>query len=83
LREGENSLVVLALGALMALPLMEMVLRRFHSGISGSSAFVQNLTLMVGMLGGAVAAREGRLLSFSPLATPESAMIYQRLSDSC
>src|SRR5206468_12896570 len=69
LRRGEDLLVVLSLAALMALPLIEMVLRRFHSGISGSSAFVQNFTLMVGMLGGAIAARDGRLLSFSTLGS--------------
>ena len=50
LRQGENLLVVFSLAALMALPLMEIVLRRFHSGISGSSAFVQNFTLIVGMV---------------------------------
>src|SRR5947207_1639893 len=69
LRHGENLLVVLSLAALMALPLVELVLRRFHSGISGSSAFVQNFTLIVGMLGGAIAARDGRLLSFSTLGS--------------
>ena len=69
LRHGENLLVVLSLAALMALPLIELVLRRFHSGISGSSAFVQNFTLIVGMLGGAIAARDGRLLSFSTLGS--------------
>src|SRR2546427_1489881 len=69
LRHGEDLLVVLSLAALMALPLIEMVLRRFHSGISGSSAFVQNFTLIVGMLGGAIAARDGRLLSFSTLGS--------------
>jgi tripartite ATP-independent transporter DctM subunit len=69
MRHGENLLVVLSLAALMALPLIETVLRRFHSGISGSSAFVQNFTLIVGMLGGAIAARDGRLLSFSTLGS--------------
>src|SRR5262245_7278665 len=69
LREGENLLVVFSLAALMALPLIEIVLRRFHTGISGSSAFVQNFTLIVGMLGGAIAARDGRLLSFSTLGS--------------
>jgi tripartite ATP-independent transporter DctM subunit len=44
------------------------VLRRFHTGISGATAFVQHFTLIVGMVGGAIAAREGRLLSFSTLA---------------
>ena len=69
LRDGENFLMVLALAALLALPLIEMVLRRFHSGISGSTAFVQHFTLIVGMLGGAIAARDNRLLSFSTLAS--------------
>src|SRR5439155_4657021 len=69
LREFENLLVVLSLAALMALPLIEMVLRRFHSGLSGSTAFVQHFTLIVGMLGGAIAARDARLLSFSTLAS--------------
>ena len=68
LREFENLLVVLSLAALMALPLIEMVLRRFHTGLSGSTAFVQHFTLIVGMLGGAIAARDHRLLSFSTLA---------------
>jgi TRAP-type C4-dicarboxylate transport system permease small subunit len=60
---------LLPLLALVALPLTEIVLRRFHTGISGATAFVQHFTLMVGMLGGAIAAREGRLLSFSSLAS--------------
>src|SRR5213592_704546 len=61
LRHGEDLLVVLSLAALMALPLIETILRRFHSGISGSSAFVQNFTLIVGMLGRVKAA--ARVLS--------------------
>src|SRR5688500_9232479 len=69
LRQGENLPVVLSLAALMALPLIEMDPRRFHSGMSGSSALVQNFTVIVGMLGGAIAARDGRLLSFSTLGT--------------
>lgn len=69
LRGIEDSFLVLPLIALMALPLIEMVLRRFHTGISGSSTFVQHFTLIVGMIGGAIAAREGRLLAFSTLST--------------
>ena len=38
--KGENLLLVLPLVALMLLPLIEMVLRRFHTGISGAAAFV-------------------------------------------
>ncbi len=68
-RHGENGLVSLALVAMMGLPLLEIALRSiFHAGISGSTAIVQHLTLLVGMIGGAVAAREGRLLSLSTAA---------------
>lgn len=67
---GENSLIILALGAMMLLPVIEILLRAFFkTGISGSSAIVQHLTLIVGMLGGAIAAREGRLLALSPAQT--------------
>ena len=68
---GENLLVVLALAAMMMLPVVEIVLRSvFRTGISGSSSIVQHLTLIVGMLGGALAAREGRLLRSVPGANP-------------
>jgi len=49
---------------MVLLPLAEALLRRsVHTGIAGSTLFVQHLVLYVGILGGAVAAREGRLLS--------------------
>jgi tripartite ATP-independent transporter DctM subunit len=67
-RNTENLLLVAPLLALISLPLLETVLRRFHTGLSGSSAFVQHLTLIIGMFGGMIAARDGRLLSFSALA---------------
>lgn len=70
LRQGENSITVLALAAMVILPLVEIILRAvFGIGISGSSAIVQHLTLMVGMFGGALAARDGRLLSLSSATT--------------
>lgn len=69
LRATEDLLLVLPLVALMALPLLEMGLRRFHTGVSGASAFIQHFTLIVSMCGGAIAAREGRLLSFSTLSS--------------
>ena len=69
LQYGENLLVSFALAAMMILPLAEIVLRKtLHVGLVGSSAFVQHFTLAVGVLGGAIAAREGRLLSLSTLA---------------
>src|SRR5262245_29670706 len=69
-RQSENLLVVVALGAMMVLPVCEILLRKFfNTGLSGSSAIVQHLTLIVGMLGGAIAAREDRLLALSPAQT--------------
>src|SRR5437773_5834764 len=65
---GENGVVALLLAGLVILPLAEVVLRKLiHVGITGSSAFVQHFTLLVGVLGGAIAARDRRLLSLSSL----------------
>ncbi|HXR05927.1 MAG TPA: TRAP transporter large permease subunit [Candidatus Acidoferrum sp.] len=59
----------MALGALVILPLLEIVLRRlFHSGISGATAIQQHLTLVISLLGGMLAARDRRLLSLSTLS---------------
>src|SRR6185436_779055 len=70
LHEGENLLLIIPLAAMMLLPVVELVLRSvFKTGISGSSGIVQHLTLFVGMLGGVIAAREGRLLALSPAQT--------------
>ncbi len=70
LRSGENGVVVFVLAALVLVPLVEILLRKaFNAGIAGSGSFVQHFTLLVGVLGGAIAAREGRLLSLSTLAT--------------
>jgi tripartite ATP-independent transporter DctM subunit len=55
-----------ALAAMAVLPLAEILLRGlFGIGIPGSIPFVQHLTLWVGFLGGALAAREGRLLALA------------------
>jgi tripartite ATP-independent transporter DctM subunit len=65
-RRGEDLCLALALGAMVLLPLAESLLRgTLKTGISGVTAIVQHLTLIVGMLGGAVAARENRLLALS------------------
>jgi len=70
LRQGENLLLVVPLLTMMLLPVVEIILRRlFNAGISGSSTIVQHLTLVVGMIGGAVAARDERLLALSPAQT--------------
>ena len=68
LRDVEDLLVSLVLAALVLLPLGEIVLRKlFQAGISGATAFEQHLTLLIGLLGGALAARDRRLLTLSTL----------------
>ena len=69
LRFSENTFASLALIGVMLLPLGEIVARSaFSTGIPGAAPFASSLTLWVGMLGGAIAAREGKLLT---LATGE------------
>jgi tripartite ATP-independent transporter DctM subunit len=59
----ENWTITLALTIMMILPLAEIVARKlFGTSIRGSTTYVQHMTLIVGMLGGAIAAREDRLL---------------------
>ena len=63
---GENLLVSLALAVMVVLPLAEAALRRtLHVSIPASVAIVQHMVLVVGMFGGAIAAREQRLLSLA------------------
>lgn len=63
---GEDALLALALAGILIVPLWEMVLRTFfESGLVGGNAMTQHFTLLVSMLGGAVAAREARLLTLS------------------
>ena len=65
----EDTLATIALVALAALPLSEILLRNvFHFVIPGATPFALNLTLWVGLLGAAIAARQGKLLT---LATGE------------
>ena len=65
LSEVEHGLSVLALALLTLLPIVEIVLRRFDSGVPGGTPFVQHLTLVVALLGGALAARDDRLLALA------------------
>jgi tripartite ATP-independent transporter DctM subunit len=61
---AETHALALALGAMMLLPLVEIVLRKLlHTGISGETALVQHLVLIAGMIGAAVAARQQKLLA--------------------
>ena len=67
-RDAENAGVTVALLAMMVLPVIQIICRKSgQAGIAGATALVQQFTLIVGMLGGAVAARDGRLLSLSAL----------------
>lgn len=64
----ENYLVALALMALMLLPIVTIVVRKlFHGGLDEAAVLQQHLVLMIGLLGGMYAARDGRLLSLSTL----------------
>jgi len=66
LRGGEEAVANLALAAMVLLPLAEIVVRPVLSGgVPGSISFVQHLTLWVGFLGAALAAREGKLIALA------------------
>src|SRR4029078_10447145 len=66
---AENVVATAALGGIMLLPPADIAIRRVIStGIPGAAPFTLNLTLWVGLLGAAIAAREGKLLT---LATGE------------
>ena len=67
--DTENRIASLTLGGIMILPLAEIFSRRFFgAAIPGSGSVAAVLTLWLGMLGGAIAARDGKLLT---LATGE------------
>ena len=62
----EDGVAAAALAAMVALPLVKIAVRRlFGVGVPGSGPFVQHLTLWVGFLGAAIAAREGKLLALA------------------
>ncbi len=66
----ESTFLITALVVMMLLPVTEIFMRAgFGRGLSGGSIIVQHLVLAVGMIGGAIAARKGRLLSLSTLTT--------------
>lgn len=65
-RGVENGALAVCLAAIAVLPVAEMILRATGSaGIPGASAVTQHLVLLVGMIGGAVAARDKRMLALS------------------
>jgi tripartite ATP-independent transporter DctM subunit len=62
----EDGLLAAALAGAVLVPLVEVALRAtLHVGIEGAGTIVQHLTLAVGMIGAAVAAREERLLTLA------------------
>ena len=65
----ETLLSVAALAVMTALPLAEIVSRKFLGrGVPGSAPVVQHLTLCVAFLGAALAARADRLLALSTVS---------------
>jgi C4-dicarboxylate transporter, DctM subunit len=66
---AEDLALALLLSAMIVLPLAEIGLRQFSVGIPSAPEFLRHLTLLVGMLGGALAAREGRLLALASAST--------------
>jgi C4-dicarboxylate transporter, DctM subunit len=66
LARAEDAIASFALLVMVVLPLAEIVTRRaFSRGIPGSGPIVQHLTLWVGFLGAAIAARDGKLLALA------------------
>jgi tripartite ATP-independent transporter DctM subunit len=62
----EDGIAALAALGIIILPLAEVVLRRFfNTGIPGAAPFTAHFTLLVGLLGAAIAAREGKLLALA------------------
>lgn len=73
LRKFENALNLVALLVLGALPIAEIITRLiFKAGIPDASEFVQNFVLLVGFLGGMLAAREGQHLSVAAVSLVRS-----------
>lgn len=62
----EDSLATLVAVAVVVLPLSEIVVRRlFDTGVPGAGPFTLHLTLWLGLLGAAIAARDGKLLALA------------------
>jgi C4-dicarboxylate transporter DctM subunit len=73
LRRGEDVVSALAILAIVLLPVIEILGRAtLSAGIRGSIDYVRHLTLWIGFLGAALAARSGRhlALGFAHFASP-------------
>src|SRR5579859_178150 len=65
---GEDTALAAVLAAMMLLPPLEILLRKTTgNGISNQPAIVQHLTLVAGMMGAAIAAREDKLISLGSI----------------
>jgi len=63
---SEEFVAMLAAFGVILLPLSEIVLRRlFQTGVDGEATFAVHLTLLVGLLGASIAARDGKLLALA------------------
>ena len=81
IRNIENIVVSIALGAMVLIPTTEIVLRAaFSTGIGRLTTIAQHMTLIVSMLGAAIATRDDRLLSLStaPLLLNERTAVTVR-----
>jgi C4-dicarboxylate transporter DctM subunit len=77
----EDGAASLALLAMVVLPLLEIVWRRaLGHGLPGSGPIVQHLTLWVGFMGAAMAARDGKLLALAT-GTFIPAGVWRRAAD--
>ncbi len=66
LARSEEFVATLAAFGVILLPLSEVVLRRlFSTGIAGQATFAVHLTLLLGLVGAAIAARDGKLLALA------------------
>jgi tripartite ATP-independent transporter DctM subunit len=64
--QTEDLIASLAALGIAILPLSEVVLRRFfNTGVPGAAPVTSHLTLIVGLVGAAIAAREGKLLALA------------------
>ncbi len=66
LAELEDHTAALAVLGIAIIPIAEVVLRRFfNTGIPGAAPFTAHLTLILGLVGASIAAREGKLLALA------------------
>ncbi|MEE8441293.1 MAG: TRAP transporter large permease subunit, partial [Spirochaetia bacterium] len=81
LRRMENGLNLAALLALGTLPIAEIITRLvFKAGIPDASGFVQHFALLVGFLGGMLAAREGQHLAMGAVSLIKSESTRRAMS---